>query len=1233
MDDMNDMTSSNTTPPLTKYVTALPRAKLLKPNCDNLYNVQMLQVQHKVHPDLPATTMWCYDGLLEPPLIEVIRHHPIKVRWTNDLPANHLLAQNIDHTIPGAGYDVPDVRNVVHLHGGEQTAFSDGGPNEWYTPHEARTFTYPNAQPPTMLIWHDHALAITRLNTFAGLSGGVFIIRELEVEVPLCLPRGQFEVPLVIVDKSYNPNGQLNYTLPPTNPAVHPIWTSMFLGDVILVNNVIWPYLEVKPAKYRFRMVNISDTRTYGLQIQTPDGFSGPAFVQIGTDGGYLPYPVVLEQPLLLASGERADIIVDFGNLPIGSTFIMTNTANAPYPGGAPPNPNTVGQVMQFRVVPFDNAEEAELASQFRIDVPKGIFKRLPLSAVTNTRQLQLQTFPVPGATAPWALYINNTAFMNPVDIMPTVGSSEIWEFVNITSGMHPMHVHLIQFQLINRQAFDVARYTADFLAANGNVPNGQGIPNPIDVNKYLLGEPILASGAEVGWKDVIHASGNMITRIIIRFAPQTDCTKFPFNATRGQYMLHCHILSHEDNDMMRPYQLIAKDPGFAPSSPPLRGRGSPPVQGRGSPPVQGRESKQDSCSKRSQSKREQRKKNCGPNNPETNCNSNACSDNKCCQNKDFSKSCKRDKDCHCDDNKAYDKNVDHNNNCSKDHHRNDNKDVDDNKTCKRTIDQEELVADYVVVGSGAGGASIAAKLATKFKVIVVEAGSNHDCNALIVDPFNANALPVDYVNEFFWTTGQTTPQVHVNNNVFDYTGGRLRGGSTSINGMQYVQGTDDYFNSWARLVRDDSWDAEHAKLTYRQLQRNVDIRQTPTYPTTMAQKFVAGVVAVTGLSAVGNYNEHVLGPFTQWQLYQTPDQQRVSSSTAFLQPSSRLLSRLGQQTEGTLDHNNVTILTQTTVLKIDFEGKTAVGVSCLNNGRSFNIRARKEVIVAAGVMTPPLLLRSGVGPIRDLEALGIPVVHNSPQVGKNITNQTLVTVTATANPDDAGMVNPNDLYTGGAFLPLPVSLSKEIGTANSNNLSADKSLLTDNNNLSANSTLLATSSVSQRALQLIGMATESGIFSITIIPLEPKSRGSLTIMSPDPLQAPLVNIGYLSNPDDLAVLMAAVRQTADIVANMGDPAYAVTSPTSDILASDAKLANWIRSNLSQNHHWTGSCRMAANPEDGVVDSSGRIFGLAHIRIADATIIPIESDGNTSAPTFVVGLTIGNKILHSHPDY
>ena len=570
---------------ITKYVEKLLPPTILKPTNEKyfgnkkkqFYWIEMKEVVHKFHPSIPPTKIWIYSSPYHkkphgqkqfvdnaaPLLIRTEKYNSVIVKWVNNLPFRHLLEEYIDHTLHGAGEETPDVRNVVHLHGGTQAPTSDGDPTDWYTPNQYKISTYPSLEPPCMLFWHDHAVGITRLNVYAGLSGGIYIINDANIEKNLNLPRGKYEVPLVITDKMFDIHGQLVYSTSNSSPA-HPKWKSTFLGNMISVNNLVWPYLEVDQNKYRFRIVNSSDTRTYSFKLVYADDFTkaGPPFYQIGTDAGYLPKPILLNEPnnpnspqLRLAIAERADIIIDFSGYPQGTEFIMLNTANAPFPNGNPPDINNVGQVMKFIVSRIPSCKQNICQPNFCIATPNN-FRRINPTKASVVRKLILDINHM-GTTHPEALYLNNLDFMKPVTERPLVGATEIWEIINITNGMHPIHIHLIDFQLLNRQKINSVGYIEAIMNANPVLVPGEGIPNVPDLTPYLLGEPISPFGtSDDGWKDVIQANGNEVTRLIMTFAPTDGPKKYPFDPTLGSYVWHCHILSHEDSDMMRPLQL-----------------------------------------------------------------------------------------------------------------------------------------------------------------------------------------------------------------------------------------------------------------------------------------------------------------------------------------------------------------------------------------------------------------------------------------------------------------------------------------------------------------------------------------------------------------------------------------------------------------------------------------------------------------------------------------------------
>jgi spore coat protein A len=526
--------------PLAKFVDALPLPSVIKPvgKLHGLpyYEVSMLQVKQKLHRDLPPTTVWGYNGTYPGPTFETRRDHPILVKWVNKLPFEHLLP--VDRTLDGAELNQPSVRTVVHLHGGRVRPENDGFPEAWFTKNFEnvgpkflhKIYYYPNCQRPAPLWYHDHALGITRLNVYAGLAG-LYFIRD-EQEESLNLPSGKFEIPLVIQDRSFYSNGELFYPsqpdplpdpLPPDfpNPSVVP----EFFGDTILVNGKVWPFLEVEPRKYRFRIYNGSNARFYQMRLS-----SGQPFVQIGSEGGLFEHPVTVQE-ILLAPAERADVIVDFSKHK-GERIILTNSANAPFPGGDAPTPDTA-QIMEFRVKrhlsrPDDSVIPKTLSCLERLEPGPNTVTRI------NTLNETTDQFGRP------LLLLNNMTWRElPITETPQNGNIEVWELYNETNDTHPIHLHLVQFQLLDRAAF-----TGD--------PRDPDNPN----NPLVIGERMPPAENERGWKDTVRANPGEVTRIIARFGPFT-----------GIYPWHCHILEHEDHDMMRPYEVL-QNPLFNPKIP-----------------------------------------------------------------------------------------------------------------------------------------------------------------------------------------------------------------------------------------------------------------------------------------------------------------------------------------------------------------------------------------------------------------------------------------------------------------------------------------------------------------------------------------------------------------------------------------------------------------------------------------------------------------------------------------
>jgi spore coat protein A len=487
---------------LAQFVDPLPipeiaRASGTRPNPLDphqkipFYRIPMRQFETKLHRDLKPTRQWGYNGASPGPTLEIRSGQGMLVEWANELPASHFLP--IDHSIHGAEKDKPDVRTVVHLHGARAAPQSDGYPEDWFVPGKSAICHYPGRQDAAMLWYHDHALGINRLNVFAGLMGACFVRDEFEDA--LGLPRDKFEIPLVIYDRVLDLESQLNY---PVSPDPQKPWTPDVFGDAIVINGKIFPYLDVEPRKYRFRILNGSNARFLHLSLSDAHNFQ-----QIGSDQGLLSSPVQLEK-VFLAPAERADVVIDFAGLG-GSNIVLKNDIFA---------------ALQFRVAKIKVSDNSRLPQTLR-PVP-----RIGEATAVKTRSLSLVEVD-DLKQRPQRMLLNNEHWNMPVTENPQLDSTEIWELVNTTDDSHPIHLHLVRFQILDRRTFDINAYWG----ANEVRYKAAAVP---------------PSPEEMGWKDTLRADPGMVTRIIVKFEG------FP-----GRYVWHCHILEHEDNEMMRPFDVL----------------------------------------------------------------------------------------------------------------------------------------------------------------------------------------------------------------------------------------------------------------------------------------------------------------------------------------------------------------------------------------------------------------------------------------------------------------------------------------------------------------------------------------------------------------------------------------------------------------------------------------------------------------------------------------------------
>jgi len=454
------------------------------------YRIPLRAVESRVHRDLPPTRFWSFGDSFPGPTIETARGQGFWIDWVNELPARHFLP--IDHTMHGAEPGVPESRAVVHVHGARVRPEYDGHPEHWTTPGQTASFYYPNSQDAATLWYHDHTMGINRLNLYAGLMG-VYLIRD-EADDALGLPSGARDVPLLFCDRILDAQGQLVYPVS-GNPAAP--WVPEVYGDAMLVNGRLFPFVEVDPAPYRLRLINACNGRYLHLSIA-----EGVPFHQIAGDQGLLDRPVRAARIDLL-SAERAEVVLDFSSY-AGRRLTLQNDGRAivewrvgqgkPTPFGVPAALRPVTRLMP---------SEATAARTHTLAEETNLFKQ------------------------PMRMLINDLRWHAPVTETPRLGSTEIWSLVNVTDDAHPIHLHLVRFQIVDRRPFDVFAYQ-----------------NTGELR--FVGPPMPPDPGESAWKDTARAEPGMVTRLIVRF-----------EGFAGRYMWHCHLVEHGDNEMMRPLEIL----------------------------------------------------------------------------------------------------------------------------------------------------------------------------------------------------------------------------------------------------------------------------------------------------------------------------------------------------------------------------------------------------------------------------------------------------------------------------------------------------------------------------------------------------------------------------------------------------------------------------------------------------------------------------------------------------
>lgn len=530
---------------LTKYLEPVPvpgnGIVVATPSGLNRYAFIQREIMRQLHPQLSPTPLWAYDdgrGLAGQAgsfgmAVAARRGQPLDISYTHRLPASYPPWIPVDTRLTPFG---SQVRVMTHLHGGLVDGNSDGNPAatpNMYQRGETQKAHYPNDQPATLAWFHDHGFGTTRLNVFAGLAGAYLIYDASDTgdaNNANALPYGPSEIPLVIQDRQFNADGTFLY---PTSTIPGATWVGEYFGDVMLVNGKVWPYLNVAPRLHRLRVLNGCNSRILDLRILGLRYGVTPMW-QIGAEGGMFDAPVPVRE-LVMAPGERADVLVDFGPL-AGDTLLVINTnPRAPVVTPAPP----LYQVLKIKV-----ADGTRVKPTIPTTLIGGRRADLPAPRAGKRRFIALNEVNV--GTADWRLTLNGVGFTEaPPTETPKVGTIEDWYYINLTADTHPMHTHLVTFQVVGRIPFDTAAY----MNAAPSMPGGFG---GIDPSPYYTGPMSPADPTERGFKDTVKANPGQVTIIRAKF-------DLPAGVTAPQrYVHHCHIVEHEDNDMMRPFTVVA---------------------------------------------------------------------------------------------------------------------------------------------------------------------------------------------------------------------------------------------------------------------------------------------------------------------------------------------------------------------------------------------------------------------------------------------------------------------------------------------------------------------------------------------------------------------------------------------------------------------------------------------------------------------------------------------------
>lgn len=546
---------------LEKLPVFVPSLFKSKDKINYHYSIDACEFYQQMLPEgFNKTKVWGFAGLCKDeknknikyikhspgPTFEVDRNVNANIQWNNKILGEYMF--KIDKTLPW-----PNPNNIVsnnlednsqegqwpptlvmHVHGMCTSPIYDGNPRAWYTAtglkgpiYSTNYYKYTNDQKSSMLWYYEQSPGVSRYSVYSGLCGLYFIKEE-----KYNLPKDEYHIPLIIQDKSFYEDGSLFYN-DEKSDSNHPYWKEKFYGDAILVNGKVWPNLNVKNQLYRFNILNASNSRPYKIALS-----DNSEMIQIGSDGGYI-YKSQELSHFVLHPGERIDLLIDFSKYKENDKVIMKNLLSS----------DECKDIMQFTITNINKKIEYYLPNTFT---------KYPTMKI-NTNKLSTVLLERKKGGYNDGYFINNDTYLNPPNIIIKVGSTFIWEFINLCDDDICMHIHLTNFQILGRQKINKTKYKEIY-----------------DKNKELSfsedevyeGSEIMPELYEAGFKDTLYCPKSFITRIIIRYAPTYIMEEvnigenyFSFNTNDGpEYIINSQILEQKDNYLVRPQIVLSED-------------------------------------------------------------------------------------------------------------------------------------------------------------------------------------------------------------------------------------------------------------------------------------------------------------------------------------------------------------------------------------------------------------------------------------------------------------------------------------------------------------------------------------------------------------------------------------------------------------------------------------------------------------------------------------------------